>query len=921
MQSLKALLDPSGRNGSKPHGRYTPMSLDESQSTPKLATKEAVLSALQDADPDHVAAAIQELSCKRPDLCSSVLDDAFQCKPLALQERSAIAEEGTLHDFNGTAPPATKPKKAGAFSRSIGADDITLGERAPLPQEARASSVPSFKRQGISWYEAESSLPVVQFGASDYYVHEDESHASIQVVRIGDISVATQVRYKTMDHSAVAGRNYEAVSGVVTFECGEKVAVIEVPLIDNDHWDTNLEFEVQLLHEDLSGGVLGGYLWRTQVKVLDNDAFPSNKFQETIAEGKLCDVNKWFLLKEYMSFVWRDATVRRRTLLRCFVGQLHNLWFFTELIVQVYMVDDVLDVTVSHSSLLIIHDRFLSLLMLVVILKIGPFTVLHVLDAYAVAYWGVGGRPRATLQIALLRKFLNYSEVSKNAIENGEVVMAMTSDCQCLAGGYTNAVELSKMFGQLLVTLIFNIMAPVLFDKPIPAEAIMLCAVFPMFLYVFLELRRDVGVKYLQKRHHAMTAFHNMVDQTVNKSRLISDYQKRAKYETQFQLLVLQFNVANREVNQLLLTNRYFVKWLGMLCVAVYTLVDGYAVISGKVSLGMFLANVRILLHVGTVWGDVYDKSLEMQLSFPALERITNLMNMASDLNQRKMQFQHRRKSIISVKEDDHSTRRRKSLISNPPFDQLPIRIDGLSSTFKLDRGGFQTTVLNLAGVLEVQQGSFVVLVGPHGEGKSTLLKILGAVSIPEEGQISKVHMPGHLRVLHVSPKPLFFRQSLLQNLTLGVPDGHMDAHPQRVKKICQLVGIGKGLLSLVDDEDTVLDWESALSQTECQLLSIARALVANYEVICLHTPTNGLSPEATKNIMCMLKEFVDQRGVEQGHVPFRFRRPRTCIITSSKEAGLKVCDKVFSVSKENGIREESAQTAHAAITRINREL
>ena len=42
-------------------------------------------------------------------------------------------------------------------------------------------------------------------------------------------------------------------------------------LIDNDHWDTTLEFKVRLKSEGLAGAVLGHYLFEARVTVIPPD--------------------------------------------------------------------------------------------------------------------------------------------------------------------------------------------------------------------------------------------------------------------------------------------------------------------------------------------------------------------------------------------------------------------------------------------------------------------------------------------------------------------------------------------------------------------------------------------------------------------------------------------------------------------------
>ena len=50
----------------------------------------------------------------------------------------------------------------------------------------------------------------------------------------------------------------------------------------------------------MKGADLGLYLYRCRVKIIDNDAFPSNKYRDEIMAGRSMDLPPWSLMKEYL---------------------------------------------------------------------------------------------------------------------------------------------------------------------------------------------------------------------------------------------------------------------------------------------------------------------------------------------------------------------------------------------------------------------------------------------------------------------------------------------------------------------------------------------------------------------------------------------------------------------------------------------
>merc|ERR1719262_1952503 len=62
-------------------------------------------------------------------------------------------------------------------------------------------------------------------------------------------------------------------------------------------------------------------------------------------------------------------------------------------------------------------------------------------------------------------------------------------------------------------------------------------------------------------------------------------------------------------------------------------------------------------------------------------------------------------------------------------------------------------------------QGKMYAFVGPPHQGKSTLLRIMGQVLLPDEGSSSMIFFPPHLRVLHLSQETFFLSHTLLKNI------------------------------------------------------------------------------------------------------------------------------------------------------------
>merc|ERR1711871_920487 len=89
---------------------------------------------------------------------------------------------------------------------------------------------------------------------------------------------------------------------------------------------------------------------------------------------------------------------------------------------------------------------------------------------------------------------------------------------------------------------------------------------------------------------------------------------------------------------------------------------------------------------------------------------------------------------------------------------------------------------------------------------------------------------------------------------------------------------------------------------TQKRFLHLARALIANPEILCIHKPTLPFDSPGVKKVIMMLGRFVREKGVWQDDSERWFRRPRTCFFTASRREGIDLADQVLAVNKKRGV-------------------
>lgn len=97
--------------------------------------------------------------------------------------------------------------------------------------------------------------PTISMSSSEVTVDEDVGQVSLSVVRSGETTVASTVRYRTVDGTALSPQDYEAASGELTIGASEAVATIDVVVVDDALYEPDQRFAVVL--EESANAYLG----------------------------------------------------------------------------------------------------------------------------------------------------------------------------------------------------------------------------------------------------------------------------------------------------------------------------------------------------------------------------------------------------------------------------------------------------------------------------------------------------------------------------------------------------------------------------------------------------------------------------------------------------------------------------------------
>lgn len=161
-----------------------------------------------------------------------------------------------------------------------------------------------------------------------------------------------------------------------------------------------------------------------------------------------------------------------------------------------------------------------------------------------------------------------------------------------------------------------------------------------------------------------------------------------------------------------------------------------------------------------------------------------------------------------------------------------------------------------------IKKGEFVVIVGPSGAGKTTVLNILGGMDTATSG---KLIVDGEDITAYNAKKLTGYRRedigfvfqfynlvpnlTALENVELAL---QICRDPLDARKVLEEVGLG----------DRLNNFPAQLSGGEQQRVSIARALAKNPKLLLCDEPTGALDYNTGKSILKLLQNMCRERGM-----------------------------------------------------------
>lgn len=162
---------------------------------------------------------------------------------------------------------------------------------------------------------------------------------------------------------------------------------------------------------------------------------------------------------------------------------------------------------------------------------------------------------------------------------------------------------------------------------------------------------------------------------------------------------------------------------------------------------------------------------------------------------------------------------------------------------------------------VSVNQGEVVVMLGPNGHGKSTLLKsicglvenVTGTITYHDKG-ISGLATENivNLGLIYIAEnRELFPNMTVMENLKMGAYS--KNARPQEKENLEWVFDLFPRLV------ERRKQFASTMSGGEARMLAVARGLMSNANFLCIDEPSLGLQPSLRHEIFSIIRQINDQ--------------------------------------------------------------
>ena len=391
---------------------------------------------------------------------------------------------------------------------------------------------------------------------------------------------------------------------------------------------------------------------------------------------------------------------------------------------------------------------------------------------------------------------------------HGEVLSRFTNDIDTLSQ------SLNQSLTQIItsVTTLVGVLIMMLSISVVMTLSALI--VIPISLFIIsLIIKRSQ--KFFKKQQEFLGEVNGQVEELYSGQTVVQAFNREEESIKEFNRINDKLYDSAWKSQFLSGTMQPLMMFVGNLSYVIVSILGGYLVIKNRIEVGDIQSFIQYVRNFNQPISQMAQISNQLQSTAAAAERVFEFLN----------------------EEEEDIT------VENPvSIDGLQGRIDFQNVRFGYDES--RTIIKDFTA--HVKPGQKVALVGPTGAGKSTMIKLLmrfydvnsGAILV--DGHNIKDFNRGELRELFgmVLQDTWLFSGSIKENIRYG----RLDATDEEVIEAAKAAHVHHFIKTLPDGYNMLLNEESSnISQGQKQLLTIARAILADPKILILDEATSSV--------------------------------------------------------------------------------
>ncbi len=411
---------------------------------------------------------------------------------------------------------------------------------------------------------------------------------------------------------------------------------------------------------------------------------------------------------------------------------------------------------------------------------------------------------------------------------NGDIMSRMINDMDNISG------TLNQTLIQL-VTSVLQFVGTIYFMLTISWQLALVAFVTVPLAMLTVRIVAPLSQKYFSEQQKNLGLLNNQIEENYAGHTVIKSFNHEKKAQEAFdQQNEAFYQVAWKAqvVSTLIYPTMRFINNLDYLAMAV---IGGLKVISGTVNLGDVQAMLQYTNQFAQPITNISNMMNTIQATVASAERIFEVLD-----EEELVEL-----PLASVKVTD-------SMVSTSPF----LRFDQVGFSYN-DEQPLMTQVN-----FEVEKGEMIAIVGPTGAGKTTLINLLERFYEVTSGKISRngVDIRAINRQVLRQSMAMVLQETWLFSGTIwdNLRYGRLEATDEEVLAAAKMAHADEFITTLPQGYQTVLNEEATnISQGQRQLLTIARAFLANPEILILDEATSSVDTRTERLIQSAMNRLL----------------------------------------------------------------